>query len=158
MAWPPHVFESAFLLPRPRSEVFPFFANAENLERLTPRELRFKILTPTPITIQTGALIDYRIRLFGFPLRWRTEISLWNPPFEFVDTQLKGPYAQWVHHHVFDEKGPRETRIRDRVTYRLPLDPLGRVGLPLVRRELKRIFEFRRRAVADAFGVDARPC
>lgn len=79
-------------------------------------------------------------------------------PVEFVDTQLKGPYAQWVHHHVFEEKGPRETRIRDRVTYRLPLDPLGRVGLPLVRRELKRIFEFRRRAVADAFGVDARPC
>lgn len=158
MPWPPHVLESAFLLPLPRSRVFPFFANAENLERLTPRELHFKILTPTPIPMRSGALIDYQIRLFGWPLRWRTEISLWNPPHEFIDTQLKGPYASWVHHHVFEEAGPRETLLRDRVTYRLPWDPIGRLALPLVKHELRRIFDFRRRAVAACFGVEAKPC
>jgi ligand-binding SRPBCC domain-containing protein len=150
--------ESAFLLPLPRSEVFPFFANAENLERLTPSELRFEILTPTPIPMRTGALIDYQIRLFGFPMRWRSEISLWNPPHEFIDTQLKGPYAEWVHHHVFEEIGPRKTLLRDRVTYRLPLGPLGRIALPFVKRELGRIFDYRRRAVASCLGVEARPC
>lgn len=153
----PHVLDHAFALPLARSAVFPFFSNAENLELLTPGELHFKILTPTPIAMKTGARIDYQIRLFGFPLNWRTEITLWNPPYEFIDTQLKGPYALWVHHHTFEERGAKATLLRDRVTYRLPLEPLGRLGLPLVRRELERIFRFRQEAVARHFGVRPVP-
>lgn len=153
----PHLLNHAFTLPLARATVFPFFSNAENLESLTPRELHFKILTPTPIAMKTGAFIDYQIRLFGIPLGWKTEITLWNPPYEFIDTQLKGPYALWIHHHTFEERGPNATLLRDRVTYRLPLEPLGRLGLPLVRRELERIFRFRQEAVARHFGVRPVP-
>src|SRR5512139_2675181 len=91
-------------LPRPRHEIFPFFAEARNLETLTPPWLNFEVLTPMPIVMRVGTLIDYRIRVRGVPLRWRTEIAEWEPPHRFVDVQLHGPYTLWHHTHTFEER------------------------------------------------------
>lgn len=141
-----HVLETETFLPLPREEVFPFFAAAENLERITPPELGFNILTPTPVEIHAGRLIDYRLRLFGVPFRWRTRISVWEPPFRFVDEQLAGPYHTWIHLHEFTET-EGGTLMRDQVRYRLPFHPLGGVALPLVRGQVTRIFRYRAGAI-----------
>ena len=145
--------ETTTELPRPIDEVFAFFADAGNLERITPPELRFRILTPTPIDIGEGALIDYRLRLFGIPFGWQTRIVDWQPNEQFLDEQLRGPYRSWRHRHTFAacEGG---TRLTDRVEYRLPLHPLGSVALPLVRRQLDRIFRYRASAIAAMLAGD----
>jgi len=128
---------------------FRFFADAENLERITPSELKFHIISEQPIEIKKGTLIDYKMRLHGIPMKWRTEITEWEPPFKFVDTQLSGPYSQWIHTHIFTELEPNSTLIEDEVRYRLPLYPPGDVVHFLVRRDLDKIFDYRQKAVAE---------
>ena len=144
-----HVLDTAFEIPLRIEAVFAFFSEAANLERITPRELKFEILTPLPIEIRIGTVIEYQLRLFGLPFRWASLITEWDPPWRFVDEQIRGPYGLWVHTHTFavTESG---TRVEDRVRYRLPLSPIGDIAYPIVRRQLARIFSYRERAVRDA--------
>jgi ligand-binding SRPBCC domain-containing protein len=146
-----HVFRDETFIPRPRAETFAFFADATNLERITPPELRFVIETQPPILMHAGTRIEYRLRLFGVAFRWSTLISTWQPDDVFVDEQLRGPYAQWIHtHRFFDADGG--TRVTDDVRYRLPLFPLGEVGYPLVRRQVARIFAYRGERLGQLLG------
>ena len=146
------VLRASLELPVPRAEVFEFFSRAENLERVTPPELAFRIATPLPIAMRTGTLIDYTLGLFGVRFGWRTEITRWNPPIEFEDTQLKGPYAQWIHRHCFRDLPTGGTAIEDVVRYRLPLGAIGRLAHPVVRWQLRRIFRYREATVRQLAG------
>jgi ligand-binding SRPBCC domain-containing protein len=139
--------ERTQFVPRPLPEVFAFFADAGNLERITPGFLRFRILTPRPVPMHPGALIDYRLSLFGIPFRWTSRIDLFEPGARFVDSQVRGPYARWVHLHEFHE-APGGTLVVDGVEYALPLGPLGILARALfVRRSLERIFDHRAAAL-----------
>jgi ligand-binding SRPBCC domain-containing protein len=147
-----HLLERSQLLPRPRAEVFAFFADPSNLERLTPSTLRFQILTPAPIAMRAGALIDYRLSLFGVPFAWQTEIEEYVPGRRFVDVQRKGPYAVWRHTHTFEEVAGG-TRVVDRVEYALPLGLLGDLAHALfVSGQVAAIFDYRAEALAGLFG------
>ena len=143
-----YVLETEQRLPHPREAVFPFFAAAANLEAITPPQLRFRILTPQPITMAMGLLIDYRLRINGLPVRWTSEISTWEPPFRFVDQQRRGPYRRWYHVHEFVDEGD-STLVTDRVEYEVPGGRLAHDWL--VRRQLMRIFTYRRSAIEAAF-------
>jgi ligand-binding SRPBCC domain-containing protein len=135
--------------PHPREKVFEPFARAENLQAITPPWLHFQIVTELPIEMKEGALIEYRLRFHGVPVRWRTEIVIWEPPFRFVDLALQSPFALWHHTHEFEEVDGG-TLARDRVRYRVGFGPMGEVAHSLlVRRDLERIFDFRRKAVLD---------
>lgn len=131
----------------PLDRVFAFFSEVANLGKITPPELKFRILGPLPIEMHEGSLIDYEIRLFALPMRWRTLISSWDPPFSFVDEQLKGPYRQWIHTHGFHPEADGSTRIEDEVLFRLPIWPLGEVAWPVVRLQLTRIFRYRQATI-----------
>jgi ligand-binding SRPBCC domain-containing protein len=129
---------------------FEFFADARNLELITPPWLGFKMLTKGEIEIGLGALLEYRLKVRGVPIRWQTRIELWEPPVRFVDIQLRGPYAFWEHTHSFEPDGEDAVVIGDRVRYALPLGPLGRLAhAAIVKRDLERIFAYRRQAVAE---------
>jgi len=144
-------FETETILPASRAEVFDFFSKAENLGRITPPWLHFRIRSPLPIAMREGTLIDYTIRLHGLPMRWRTRITLWDPPFRFVDEQIKGPYRQWMHEHSFYEIAERQTKMRDAVRYALPFFPLGMAAWPFVRAEIAGVFAYRRQSIAQIF-------
>jgi len=143
-----HVLETRVWLARPRAEVFAFFADPGNLARITPPWLGFRLLTTEP-KMAAFTVLDYRIRWLGLPLRWRTLIREYDPPTRFLDVQVRGPYDRWEHRHLFlEERGG--TWVEDRVTYRLPLGPLGRAAHALVvRRQLAGIWAYRRRRMGE---------
>jgi ligand-binding SRPBCC domain-containing protein len=141
-------------LPRPRDEVFAFFADATNLERITPSFLAFRILTPSPVDMRAGTFIDYRVGVRGVPMKWRSQITTWDPPVRFADVQVRGPYREWTHTHTFEERDGG-TLVVDTVQYSLrgPRFIGNAVNRLLVAPELTRIFLFRHDALQDAFGV-----
>ncbi len=149
--------ERRLLVPRPLEAVFPFFADARNLARITPPGLGFEIIGSSdgdetvPIRMRTGLRIHYRIRPLGVPQRWTSEITVWEPPHRFVDEQVRGPYRRWVHEHTFRETHGG-TEIADRVEYEMPFGPLGRLAHALlVKRQLEEIFAFRERVTRQTF-------
>jgi ligand-binding SRPBCC domain-containing protein len=147
-----HVLRREQRLPGPPEAVFPFFADAGNLEAITPAWLGFRIVTPRPIDMRVGALIEYRLRLHGVPVTWLTRIEEWDtdPTHpRFVDAQLSGPYKLWHHTHEFEPDGAGGTVMRDTVRYALPFGPLGEIARRLfVARDLEAIFDFRTQQVA----------
>jgi ligand-binding SRPBCC domain-containing protein len=147
-----HTLERTQVVPVAPGEAFEFFADAFNLEVITPPWLHFRVVAPGPIAMKAGTLIEYRLRLHGMPIRWLTRIEAWEPGRRFEDRQLRGPYGVWHHSHSF---APHDhgTSMRDVVRYAMPLGPLGRLAhRALVRRDLERIFDFRRDAVAARFA------
>ena len=146
-------FESRLWLPRPRKEVFDFFSNASNLEKLTPPWLQFQVVTPTPIQIHEGTEIDYRLRIRGISVRWQSRITAWDPPQRFVDEQVRGPYREWIHEHRFSEK-ESGTLCEDSVRY----SPLGGalINKLFVERDVRQIFAYRSERLKELFqwGLD----
>jgi hypothetical protein len=152
---PTCVFRADQFVPRPLNEVFDFFSQAENLQKLTPPWLHFRIISVNPTPIGKGTLIKYSLRWRIFPIRWTTEIIEWEPPYRFVDLQLKGPYKQWRHEHRFAPEG-NGTRISDEVQYALPFGPLGKIAHSVkVKKDVETIFAYRRQAVDRLFGETA---
>jgi ligand-binding SRPBCC domain-containing protein len=136
---------------RPLREVFLFFSRAQNLERITPPWLRFRLVGAPDGDLAAGTLIEYRLRLHRIPLRWVSQIDRWEENRRFVDRQVRGPYRLWLHEHEFSGLGDG-TLVRDRVRYALPLGPLGGIAARLVRRDLDAIFDYRRAAVTRLLG------
>ncbi|MDZ7637726.1 MAG: SRPBCC family protein [Bryobacterales bacterium] len=150
---PEHLLECSMLVPRPLADVFAIYENPSNLGRITPPWLNFRIATKEKITMREGARIDYVIRWMGVPMRWRTVISTYDPPYSFVDEQERGPYSLWRHTHTFEET-EEGVLVGDEVRYRLPLGAIGQVAHgSLVAAQLRAIFRYRQKAVAQMFGV-----
>ena len=143
------IFTASQWVSSPLDRTFSFFSDAHNLERITPPIVGFRILTPPPIEMGVGTLIDYRLRLHGVPLRWRSEITRWDPPHGFVDEQRRGPYRKWIHEHRFREEDGG-TRVEDHVTYAVPGGAL--IDRWFVRPDLERIFDYRQRVIAEILG------
>lgn len=146
-----HHLDREQVVRRRPDDVFAFFADARNLAAITPPWLRFEILTPGTIAMRAGTLIEYRLRVRGVPLRWVSRIEAWEPGRRFVDLQTRGPYRLWRHVHTFGPH-PDGTLTGDHVEYALPLGALGAVAHAAVRRDLTRIFDYRREAVARLLG------
>ena len=144
--------EAEIWLPKPPEAIFPFFADASNLEVLTPPWLNFQVLSPEPIEIDEGTFIRYKLRFRGIPFRWDSEITAWEPPHRFVDEQRRGPYRQWIHEHAFEPQDGG-TLARDVVQYAVPGGWL--VDRLVVRRDIERIFQYRRRKLAELFGAES---
>jgi ligand-binding SRPBCC domain-containing protein len=154
-----HVLQREQRLSGAPAEVFRFFADARNLEAITPPLLRFRVVTPGDVEMGPGTLIRYRLRLHGVPLRWTSVIRAWEPPLRFVDVQVRGPYRHWEHTHEFVPTADGATVMRDTVRYAIGLGPLGELAhRALVRRDLEAIFDFRARAVAALAASGGRGC
>lgn len=155
-----YVLERRFWLPRPRAEVFQFFAEPRNLALVHPPGAHLRWLSAPPAALAAGAVLDFRVRLLGWPVRWRVMVREFDPPYRFVDVQLWGPFARWEHRHRFVEGpgggepgGPPGTWIEDRVTYRLPGAALGRLAHALgAGGRVRALFEYRDRRLRDLFG------
>ena len=147
-----HILEKSQTVPAPIEEVFPFFQAPANLERLTPPLLGMRIITPEPVPMHVGVIIDYVVKIRGLPMRWTTCISEYDPPHRFVDVQLKGPYSFWHHTHEFREVDGG-TEVLDTVKYMVPFGPLGSIlhGL-IIRRDIENIFEYRTKVLNDIYG------
>jgi hypothetical protein len=141
-------FEIDLWLPRPREEVFAFFSDAINLDAITPPWVHFRTITPGPIEMRKGTVIDHQLRIHGVPVRWRSKITAWDPPRRFVDEQIRGPYRLWVHEHLFEEQNGG-TLVRDRVRYAVPFDF---VANRFVRRDVEKIFAYRTECLKRRFA------
>jgi len=151
-----HVLKRTQVVDRPLPEVFAFFERPENLSVITPPSMAFEILTPAPMVMQTGAVIDYTVRIFGVRRHWRTLITFYDPPHRFVDVQLKGPYLFWHHEHTFQDEAGR-TLITDEVRYVLPMGWTGvLVHRLFVKRRLAAIFDHRERTIRHMFSCGMR--
>jgi ligand-binding SRPBCC domain-containing protein len=144
-----HLINTELWLPQPREKIFPFFADAQNLQSLTPDWLHFQVLTPGPILMQPGARIDYQLRLHGFPVKWQSEITVWEPPHRFVDEQRRGPYKSWKHEHIFAERNGN-TLVIDRVLYAVRGGAV--MNFLFVQRDVNRIFDYRKKKLRELFG------
>ncbi len=136
-------------VPRPIGDVFPFFSDPRNLEQITPELLQFKIVGEPPAQIEEGSVIEYKLRVRGLPLRWRSVISTWDPPHRFVDTQLKGPYRQWIHEHRFIDEG-ESTMMQDTIRYKVLGGRL--INHLFVRKDVMKIFGYRTEFLRSHFG------
>lgn len=146
------IFETEQIINQPIEVVFDFFSKAENLQRITPPLLDFHILTELPIEMKKGTLIEYRLKVRGLPMRWKTLIDEWQPPYKFVDLQLKGPYKTWHHTHQFKSLGPNQTLMTDIVRYEVPFGYLGLVADALiVKKDIQKIFAFRKIEIERIF-------
>jgi len=146
-----HFLTTTTVINKTLSEVFEFFSNAENLNKITPPDMQFKILTPLPIIIKKGTLIDYKIKVNGIPFNWQTEITEWEPNKRFIDKQLKGPYRVWIHEHTFEEKDGK-TIMNDHVQFLSPgwfLEPI--INKLFIEKKVKGIFAYREKILTNLF-------
>lgn len=149
-----YTLDSIQFINKPIEDVFEFFSNPDNLSVITPPKLGFKILTPTPIKMSVGRLIDYKIYLMGIPIHWRTLITDFDPPHTFIDQQIKGPYNIWHHTHTF-QKVDGGVEIKDRVVYSIPFSILGRIlNFLWIRKDLENIFNYRKKVIDELFEND----
>ena len=143
-----HIIDQSFSIGMSKEDIFDFFASAENLERLTPPWLNFKIISSLPIAMNAGTVIEYKIKLHRIPIRWESEITLWDPPHRFCDVQRKGPYKKWVHEHIF-ETSDVGTLVRDKVNYEVIGGNL--INKLFVKKDLAKIFDYRQATLLSIF-------